>query len=440
VLREEDKLNRLLRIARNIPGTGIVYMRSRRKTVEIDDFLNKNGIRSDFYHAGLDNKTRSQKQNDWKSGRIRVMVSTNAFGMGIDKPDVRFVVHLDIPESLEAYFQEAGRGGRDGKRSYAVIMYHDSDFPAMEKFFDNEFPPVTFIKQVYQALGNYLQLAIGSGKDVSFEFDVNAFCKNYTFPIQQALSSLKFLERAGYLFLHDTIEKESKLFIKASKEDLYKFQVEHVKYDKFIKTLLRSYSGLFTEFVTISESDLARRLEISASEAMNILNSLEKFELINYQKHKSKPQITYLTERLDSRNISFSDEQYRMLKEYAEQRLNAVIKYLKTDTKCRSIQLLEYFGETLNNRCGKCDVCIERNKIELSQLEFDNVLNKINPILLERSVSIRELADELKGVNEEKIIKVVQWLLDNEKVEYDTSRKLSWRNASKKEPEHTPDF
>ena len=427
VQNEEDKLNRLLKIVNNLKGSGIVYLRSRKRTVEIADFLIKNNISAGFYHAGLDRSSREVRQNSWISGETSVMVSTNAFGMGIDKPNVRFVVHLDIPDSLEAYFQEAGRAGRDGKNAYAVLLYEKADILESMQFLTTQFPEIKVVKQVYQALGNYFQLAIGSGRDQSFNFDINSFCSNYNLSFQSVMFSLKFIEKEGYLLLNEMTDSDSKIFFKTSKEDLYKFQVENAKYDKFIKVLLRSYSGLFTEFVKINEEDIARRTNLKREDIEKQLSQLEKFDIIIYQKKNSKPQVIFLTERIDSKNLYISDETYKIRKENAEGRLNSVINYIQNDNKCRSIQLLKYFDEEQSKRCGKCDVCIERNKIELSELEFDTVVDKIKPTLLNSSLTIEEIAALIPQVNDDKVIKVVQWLLDNDKLNYDHQNKLKWK-------------
>jgi len=428
VLKEEDKLNRMLKVANNIKGTGIVYMRSRKGTMEITNYLRKNKISADFYHAGVEPKLRTAKQEKWMQGKCRVMVATNAFGMGIDKPDVRFVVHMDIPDSLEAYFQEAGRGGRDGKRSWAVLMFDNSNLAEAKDNLERQFPDQQIIRNIYHALGNYYQLAIGSGKDTGFDFEIRDFCNNYNFNLRNTLNALKFLEKEGYIYLQDVVDSDSKIHLSVSKEDLYKFQVENIKFDKFIKTMLRSYSGLFTEYVNISEDELAKRTEVSSQKVVEILEHLEKFELLTYRKRKTKPQIIFLTERYDKKDIHFSPENYSLLLKSSKARLDATLQYVSNETKCRSTQLLAYFGEKQQTRCGKCDVCLERNKIEMSELEFDSVLDQVKPLLLEKPQSIKELADNVKGVNEDRILKVVQWLLDNGKVEYDVARNLSWKN------------
>jgi len=428
VLKEEDKLNRLLKVINNLKGSGIVYVRSRRKSVEIRNFLVTNHIMADFYHAGLDQKTRDIKQDLWMKGETRVMVATNAFGMGIDKPNVRFVAHMDIPDNIESYFQEAGRAGRDGKLSYAVLLYDNGDLADLNSHFETAFPPMETIKRVYRALGNYLQLAVGSGKDASFDFDIIKFCTNYNFNRIIAYNALRFLEKEGFIMLQEFSEADSKIHLKVNKEDIYKFQVENPKYDKFVKVLLRSYSGLFTDFVKISESQIASRLGISENRTINLLRTLEQFNILVYVKRKNQPQLTFLTERIDAKDIFISDEHYRNRKESAKRRIDAVIKYITSKTKCRNSLLLEYFGEKDTKRCGRCDVCVKRNKIELSELAFDNILHRIKPHLKEKPCSVNELTEILDGVNEDNILKVIQWLLDNDKLIYNKDKKLLWKS------------
>lgn len=428
VVKEEDKMGRLLKVIHNIGGSGIIYVRNRRKTNEISDILSKLKIRSDFYHAGLEPAIRNKRQEAWMSGKIQVIVATNAFGMGIDKPNVRFVVHLDIPDTIEAYFQEAGRAGRDGKNSYAVLMYDNTDVAESLSNLKRQYPEIKYIRNVYHALGNYLNLAIGSGKDTTHEFNINQFCTNYNLNSYEALQALKFLEKDGYLFLQEVAESESKIHVRVSKEDLYKFQVEHIKFDKFIKTILRSYSGLFSEYVKIHEADLARRTELKEEQVISTLTQLDKYKILVYKPKSHLPRITFLQERMDGKNIRISEHNYSDRLKTGKQRLDAMLSFIQNSNRCRSLQLLAYFGEDHQKRCGKCDVCIERNKIELSEFEFDTVIEKIKPILLKSPTSIKNLSVQLKHISEDRIIKVVQWLLDNGKVEYDKQKLLSWKN------------
>jgi len=428
VQKEEDKFNRLIKIISRVPGSGIVYMRSRNKSREIAQFLKSKNISADFYHAGLEMKERSKKQTSWMKGYTRIMVATNAFGMGIDKPDVRFVVHLDVPDSLEAYFQEAGRGGRDELRSYAALLYDNSDIVDAQQNLKLQFPEIKAIQQVYHALGNHFQLAIGSGKDTAFEFDTSEFCTKYNFKPRPTINAIKLLEKEGYLLLQDVIDNDSKIYITASKEDLYKFQVENASYDKFIKTLLRSYSGLMTNYTKISETELAGRLGSNPENVEKKLVILEKFEILKYQKRKNKPQIIFLTERLDGKDILIRPEHYRDRIKSAESRLEATLRYLQNGSLCRSRQLLKYFGETNTTRCGRCDVCIEQNKMGISNLEFDKLQMQIEKLLIDRPLSIKQIAEKLESTHEEKIIKVVQWLMDNQQLFINDEKKLEWKH------------
>jgi ATP-dependent DNA helicase RecQ len=428
VLREEDKLRRLIKIANNLKGSGIVYLRSRSKTKNITEFLQKNNISAVFYHAGLDRMTRDSRQNIWIKGDTRVMVATNAFGMGIDKPDVRFVVHLNIPDNIEAYFQEAGRAGRDGKPSWAILLFEPGDVIELKKTISTKFPDIKTIRQIYHALGNFLQIPIGTGKDVSFEFDFSTFCHQYNFNQQIAYNSLKYLEKEGYLLLQEFTEAESKMFIKASREDLYKFQVENARFDKFIKTILRSYTGLFNDFVKINEEEIAKRTEMTPDKTEAWLIELDKYQIITYLRRKGLPMVTFLEPRFDAKDISISSEHYSDRKRESEARLKSVEGYIENTTRCRSQVLLDYFNEPHSKRCGKCDVCIERNKIELSELDFDRVLDSVKPLLQENAYSLEELAKKLENMNEDKMIKVIQWLLDNDKIIYDSEQKLRWKS------------
>ncbi|MDZ4203736.1 MAG: ATP-dependent DNA helicase RecQ [Bacteroidales bacterium] len=426
VQQEEDKLGRILKICNNIRGTGIVYVRNRRRTREIAEFLVKNKIPADYYHAGLETLQRDKRQTAWMQGQSRVIVATNAFGMGIDKPNVRFVIHLDLPDSLEAYFQEAGRAGRDLNASWAVVLYQKNDIIDLRHSLSISYPPLQTIKNVYESLGNYLQLATGSGKDVSFDFDLHDFGRQYKVKPIIAYNALKFLEKEGYIMLNEEIGAPSMIHMTMNKENLYRFQVENMIYDPFIKLLLRSYTGLFSGYAKINESEIARRAGIETGKVVELLILLDKSGVINYVPRKQKPQIVFTTERLDVSHLHISPENYGDRLESAKQRVESVIQYMTSSTKCRSQLLLAYFGETDGQRCGKCDVCIELNRIELSELEFKAIYDQLEKLLKQKTRSINELVDGVSGANEDKVIKAIQWLHDHDKITTTDDQKYTW--------------
>ncbi len=426
VLKEEDKLKRLIKILGKVKGPGIVYVRNRRNTKEIAEHLQKNNISADFYHAGLDPKTRDRRQAAWISEEKRIIVSTNAFGMGIDKPNVRVVVHLDLPDSIEAYFQEAGRGGRDEKRAYAVLLYEKADILDSRHNLVLSYPELKIIRDVYQGLGNYFQLPVGMGKDVKFDFDLAAFSEQYKFQPVIVYNCLKFLEKEGFIMLSEGLHHPSKIFIKAPKEELYRFQVEHEQFDHFIKIMLRSYSGILSDFISFNEAELARRSNLTLEKTVNILKHLAKLQILDYLPQSDKPQIIYLQERLDTRDLTISPENYKDRLKDAEKRLETMIGYAEGTNRCRSQALLAYFGECDTKRCGKCDVCIERNKINLNEMEFNNIVEVIKPLLKTRPSTLDELVAAAHPVNEDKVIRAIQWLTDNEKISVDRERKYKW--------------
>lgn len=427
VLKEEDKYNRLLKLLENVKGCGIIYVRNRKKTKDIAEFLIKNNISADFYHAGLEPRIRDQKQSAWIKGQKRIMVSTNAFGMGIDKSNVRLVVHMDLPDTIEAYFQEAGRAGRDENQAFAILLYNDADIIDLKHSFENNFPEPKEIKNVYHALGNFFQLAIGSGKDISFDFDIIKFSNNFNFKPISVYSSLKFLEKQGYIMATEALYNPTRIFFLMKKEDLYSFQVSHSRFDGFIKILLRSYSGLFTEFVKVNESEIATRANISIETVTQFLEKLQNLGVIAYTPQKKLPQIIFSIERLDSKEVVISPEHYAFLKDNALARMNSVVKYATSNNKCRSQILLSYFGEKKTFRCGKCDVCKERNKMEINEIEFDAVVEQIKPLLIKKPLTLDEVVSIVKGIPEKRTIKVIQFLIDNDKLFYDDSEMLNWR-------------
>jgi len=426
VLKEEDKPGRLLKILNKVKGSGIIYVRNRRETKLIAEFLKKNRISADYYHAGLLQKVRDQKQNAWISEKTRIMVSTNAFGMGIDKHNVRVVIHMDLPDCLEAYFQEAGRAGRDEKQAYAVLLYENADIIEARKNLSQTFPELSTIRSVYQALGNYFQIPVGSGRDEMFDMDLPAFASEYKFRPLIAYNAMKFLEKEGYLMLSDAMHRPSRIYVKADKETLYRFQVENEFYDLLLKTILRSYTGVMTEFVGFSEAELARRTGLTAENLLMHLKRLEKMKIIDYTPASDKPQLVYLDERLDGKDIRISPVYYQDRLTEASRRLEAMICYAESIKKCRSQILLEYFGEKSTKRCGRCDVCLERNKLGLNEMEFDGIVKIIKPILKSGPADAEQLVNAASDFHEDKVILVLRFLIDNGKVKKEADGKYVW--------------
>jgi ATP-dependent DNA helicase RecQ len=422
----EDKNKHLLKIVQNIPGTGVVYVRNRLKTKEIAVMLQKSGVAADFYHAGLSTEVRNMKQDAWQNDRIRVIVSTNAFGMGIDKPEVRFVVHMDLPDSPEAYFQEAGRGGRDGKLAYAILLYNDSDRVKIEKRIASTFPEVTEIKRCYQALCSFLGVPLGAGKGEVYDFNIMDFASAFKLNYVQAYNSLKFLETEGYIELTDELDNPSRIMVTVDKKELYRFQIANAELDHFIKILLRNFSGLFSDYVRIDEGYIAKISGLPLSTVTENLIKLSRSKTINYIPRKKTPLIIFTEERLDDKNLYISPSNYKNRKERYLNRIEAMLSYATGTTKCRSQSLLEYFGEQDAYRCGKCDVCTSRNELNMSKYQFDQILDQLKAKLTQQEVGLEELIDSVKKHPSEKTVAVIRWLLDNDKIIKNESGMLSW--------------
>ncbi|HNT41200.1 MAG: RecQ family ATP-dependent DNA helicase [Bacteroidales bacterium] len=423
----EDKPKHLLKITHGIPGSGIVYVRSRSKTREIAQMLQKEGISADFYHAGLTMEVRNAKQNDWQVGKTRVIVATNAFGMGIDKPDVRFVVHVDLPDSPEAYFQEAGRAGRDQKLAYAVLLFNNADSLKIEQRVESNFPPIEEIKRTYQALGSYLNVAIGAGKGETYDFNLMDFCSAYKLSSVRAYSSLKILEREGYLELTDELDNPSRIMFLAGKQDLYKFQVAHAELDGFIKAILRNFTGVFSQYVRIDEVYLARLAGITVDKVIENLKTLGRYKIISYIPKKRTPLLVLVEERLDDKNLRIEPSSYRLLRSRFEDRVKAMLSYANNQSKCRSQMLSEYFGQKDSYRCGKCDVCTSRNELDMSKYEFDMILDGLKRRLQAGPCSEEELIDAIKR-NPDRVARVIKYLMDTGKIFHNEKGMLAWHH------------
>lgn len=411
VYNEENKHRKLISIAKNVKGSGIVYVRNRRETQEVARLLSMQGISADFYHAGLDTPLRMKKQTSWKKSEIRVMVATNAFGMGIDKPDVRFVVHLDLPESLEAYYQEAGRGGRDEKRAYSVLLYNNSDKFQLIKRLDQHYPSIEEIKQIYHHLGNYYQLAYGAGEGLSLEFDLADFCSRFKLDAVRTLHSFKFLEHDEYIVLSETVFLPSRVQVLSGPEDLYRFQVEQPAYDQFIKILLRSYGGIYDQPVGIKESDLAKRLGINRTEVVKTLGKLHSLQIILYNEQTDKPHLIFIKPRVDTQHLLIDRRYHADRYQVHKTQIEAVLNYAGSH-KCRSQLLLNYFNEAHAEVCGVCDVCLENKKAGKKDALTDEIIKDLLNELSKNPLHLNALVESVhKGSDKEKL-GVIRMLLD----------------------------
>lgn len=425
VKQTDTKINDLLLYCKELKGTGIVYVRNRRKAAEYANLLNKNGIIADFYHAGLSMEERNKKQEAWKNNKIRIIVSTNAFGMGIDKPDVRFVIHMDLPDSLEAYFQEAGRAGRDEKEAIALLLVDASDRLQLIQQLEISFPPLDIIRKVYHALSNYAQIPIGSGKGKDFLFNLTEFATTYNLNVLTAYHSLKLLDYEEYISLSEDIDNPSRISFKTNREELYNYQIQYPDDDPFIKYLLRTYAGLFTGYVKIDENDIAKKINIPTEKVKEWLNKLHKYEVIDYVEKKKGTVITFLTDRYDYKDISLSKEVYDFRKKRMQYRLEQVINYAYSNHKCRNQLLLMYFGEKDPYRCGKCDFCQKRNEIQISTFEFDLIVEQLKETISNKSLTMDEIIEAV-SFPKEKVVKVMQWLIEHGKIAYTKTNKLHW--------------
>jgi ATP-dependent DNA helicase RecQ len=421
----EDKDRYLLELLQQFNGSGIVYARSRKKTRDLSNYLKQEKISCDYYHAGLPQESRSRKQSEWMTGHTRVIIATNAFGMGIDKPDVRFVVHMDIPDSIESYFQEAGRAGRDGKTAHAVLLYSPSDKKSVEQRVRMNYPEIDEIKQIYRAIGKYYQVPVGTARNQVFDFNVADFAARYKLSIMTIYSSLKFLQLEGYLELTEEIYNPSKLKFLVNRDELYKFQIANVDFDAFIKLVLRTYTGLFTDFVTIYEESLANQAKVKPELIIQYLKRLSSMGIIRYIPQKKTPVIIFTEERLDVKSLHISKEHYLDRKKAYIDRLDILMEYASEKNRCRSLYLLAYFGEKGRDKCGQCDVCLQDQELDVNKYEFDRAMEQARTLLLKKPLSLDELVKEL-DLPQEKSIIVIQWLLDHNKILRGLDERLSW--------------
>ena len=396
VRKTENKQEELLHILNKVPGSAIVYTRNRKRTCETAEILVNNGISATFYHAGLNNETKDQRQKSWLTGDSRVIVATNAFGMGIDKPDVRIVIHIDMPDSPEAYFQEAGRAGRDGAKSYAVLLYAKSDKTNLNKRITDTFPDKEYIYTIYEDINYHFQMAMGDGLGCTYAFNLDEFCHNFKhFPVQVD-SALKILTRAGYLEYTDEQDNASRLIFTIHRDDLYKLQEYDKQTETLLNTILRSYTGLFTDYAYINEESLEIRSGLSRQQIYDTLVMLTQKRILHYIPRKKTPYIIYTRERQEKKRLHLSKEVYEDRKESYVTRINAMIEYASAEENCRSRMLLRYFGEKNEHNCGLCDVCLQKHETGLKLGDFQRIKKEILEILSVHPCSIIELQNKLQ--------------------------------------------
>jgi ATP-dependent DNA helicase RecQ len=424
VREKEDKLGYLLNTVQKAKGTGIIYVRSRKKSKEVSLLLKQQGISSDFYHAGLSTEFRSKKQEEWMNGKTQVIVATNAFGMGIDKPDVRYVIHLDLPDSLEAYFQEAGRAGRDGNRSSAVLIYNSSDKRKLHKMVTDSFPAIESIRKVYDSVANYLMIPIGAGKEGIFDFRIEDFTNKFHFQESLVYHSLKLLEREGYLEYIENIDGFSRIYFITGRDELYKIQTDRKDLDVFIKLILRSYSGVFSDFVNIDEELLSKRSGLNGNDVYQNLKTLSQLKIIHYIPKKKLPVIVFEKERIETNRVSISPQNYQLRKIQYQLQVDSVIGYASGKEECRSRTLLRYFGQTHSESCGSCDVCKGDHETGMSVSEFSNLSERIKSVISLEKVTINQVIQQINE-SEKKIVLVSRWMLDREIIASDQSGILS---------------
>ena len=388
VRRTDDKVSQLIKIFWKVPGSGIVYARSRAKTKQIAEALTSHGISADYYHAGLENNDKADRQNKWKSGETRVMVATNAFGMGIDKPDVRIVAHIDIPNSIEEYYQEAGRAGRDGKKSFVILLVKNTDKAVLKKRISDSFPDKDFIKKVYERVGNFLDVPVGEGYNQVYDFNFILFCRTFKYPVIPTHSALEILTKSGYLDFIEEIDTQSRVMILAPKEELYHLPGDNPNLDIVLQAILRTYSGLFADYVYINEALISSRFKIEPQVIYDSLLALTKMHILHYIPRKRTPYIYYTTSRELPKYITIPRNAYESLRDKMAKRINEIIKYAYSDNMCREQIIREYFGETDVKPCGHCDYCIEKKRS--SQYTINDIIDGIMYML---SLKSRNLTD-----------------------------------------------
>ena len=428
VRKTETKEKKLLEILSKVPGSAIVYVRSRKATVSLAKLLQRNRISSTFYHAGLNHAERSQRQEEWLNDKSRVMVATNAFGMGINKSNVRTVIHIDLPESLESYYQEAGRAGRDGKRSYATVIFHEVDAQALRHKTEQSQPELEYLKKIYQALANYYQLALGSSQGESYDFDLENFSKKFSFKSPAVYPALKKLEETGLIQMNESFYRPSKVHIAINKKKMYEFQVAQARFDPLIKMMLRLYGGeLFADFIAISENQLAGALKHTTAEVVIELNQLHQLQLLIYEPAKDGAQIIFVLPRQDAERLPIDKIEMERRRELHFKKMEAMINYVEQDKRCRMQTIQEYFNEITYDTCGICDICIDKKKKQNNSL-YQDYYNQVLYLLKQQKLTPEELETQVMPKDHGLFVEVVRELVDIGNIYYDEHWTLTLKN------------
>lgn len=424
VEKTENKLDRIKTICEKVKGTGLIYVKSRKKTIEIANYLSERGINADHYHAGLSSELRTAKQDNWKSGKTRIIVCTNAFGMGIDKPEVRFVIHEQKPDAMEAYYQEAGRAGRDGKRSWCILLYHPSDFSEDEKQILHRYPSTEELSRFYELIHNYLNIAVGSGKGISYDFELNEFCQYFNLNPVLAYNAIRILESESYFQTAEGVFMPSRMKITVNYETLYDWQLRHPSVDALFKVILRSYGGVFDFYTNIYEREIAQRMKQSEKWVKEQLLKLREIELIDYIPRNGKPQIFLLEDRYPT--IYISNEKIEFLRTRYREKLQFMNNYIFNETTCRSSFLVSYFGEKNDTTCGICDVCLKQKDEQNARFNESAIADELKKRLESETLRITDLNKKLKASELDRYLVVLRELIDQGLITQESGGTLKW--------------
>lgn len=425
VLYTPTKLEKCIDILKKMPASSVIYTRNRKQTLSVAQTLQQYGISATHYHAGLTAKERSEAQENWINNKVRVIVATNAFGMGIDKPDVQTVIHLDVPETLEAYFQEAGRAGRNGEKAYPILLYHEKDKEKLRTQFEISFPPLAEVRRVYQALGNYFQLAVGSGEQETFDFEVVAFAKQYEMEVIKAFHALKLLESAGWIALSDSVFKAAKLQIIVDKQTWYNAVLKNPRHETLMMILMRAYDNVWHQPVDIEVEKLANQLKIPIAHVKQQLQYLTQQELIFFEDTKDAPQLTFTRERVTLENLNFTEALYEFRKKRHEEKMEAIIAYCETDA-CRTLQLINYFGEQNETPCGVCDSCLNQKKQARQHDEYLALKNRLQHLITTQEITANTLLAQFSSLQTNDVLRILDHYFKEQQVIETENGTLQW--------------